>query len=528
MSDMYVDAKTKSVVLNAPDPFLIRDYFGRDSRLLKHPDFNIAIKHTRDAARLLNQFGFDVPTPIVSQYKWPGKYPPYQHQIDMASFMSKHDRCFNLSEMGSMKTAAALWAADYLMSIGEVRKIAIIAPLSTIRTVWLKDIYDVLLHRQPVVVHGTREKRKEMLDADVDIYVMNHDALALKVVHGHPRWDEIDLIIVDEASFFRNSGTDKYKFLAALATPARKLWMLTGTPCPNDPRDVWALARLIDRKRVPEHYGTWERQTMFQVSQYKWVPKRDSFAKAYEAMQPAIRFEKRDCNINLPPVMPARNIQVENTDEQKKMLSDMRLLFRAQLAMSGGQLTAVNAADKINKLRQILCGCVKTGEADEYSIIPHAPRVNALLELIQASSQKVIVVVPFKGIIRTLAEELGKHVSVGVLNGDVPTSRREMIIKRFKNETHPHTLLCHPKVMAHGLNLTEANTLIFYGPIYSNDEYEQVCERFNRMGQKHTMWIYRIGSDQLDWDIYDVVDTKRVNQQSLLGMYRAHIDRLVA
>ncbi len=527
MSDMYVDAKTKSVVLNAPDPFLIRDFLGRDSRLITHPDFNVAIKHTRDAARLLLQFGWDIPTPIITQYKWPGKYPPYQHQIDMASFMSKHDRCFNLSEMGAMKTAATLWAADYLMNTGVIKKVAIVSPLSTVRTVWLKDIYDVLLHRQPVVVHGTRQKRKDMLDADVDFYVMNHDALALRIVHSHPRWKDIDLIILDEAQFFRNSGTDKYRFLAGLMTPTRKLWMLTGTPCPNDPRDVWALARLIDRKRVPEHYGTWERETMTQVSQYKWVPKRDSFVKAYAAMQPAIRFEKRDCNINLPTVMPPRNIEVENTPEQNAMLSDMRLLFRAQLAMAG-QLTAVNAADKINKLRQILLGCVKTGEDNEYEIIPHAPRVKALLDLIQAASNKVLVVVPFKGIIRSLADELGKHVSVGVLNGDVPINRRVKIIDRFKNETHPHTLLCHPKVMAHGLNLTEADTLIFYGPIYSNDEYEQVCERFNRLGQKHTMWIYRIGSDALDWDIYDVVDQKRLNQQSLLTMYRTHVDKLAA
>jgi SNF2 family DNA or RNA helicase len=311
-------------------------------------------------------------------------------------------------------------------------------------------------------------------------------------------------------------------------TPKRKLWLLTGTPCPNDPRDVWALARLIDRSRVPEHFGTWERMTMMQVSQYKWVPKRDSFAKAYEAMQPAIRFEKRDCNINLPQVMPPRDIQAENTPEQIKMLSDMRLLFRAQFVASGGMLTAVNAADKINKLRQILLGCVKTGEDEDYQIIPHAPRVKALLDLIQAASNKVLVVVPFKGILRSLAEDIGKHVSVGVLNGDVPTRRREKIIAAFKNETHPQTLLCHPKVMAHGLNLTEADTLIFYGPIYSNDQYEQVCERFNRLGQKHTMWIYRIGSDQLDWDIYDVVHTKRLNQQSLLTMYRTHVDALAA
>ena len=51
--------------------------------------------------------------------------------------------------------------------------------------------------------------------------------------------------------------------------------------------------------------------------------------------------------------------------------------------------------------------------------LPHAPRVRTLLEAIQGASSKVLVIVPFKGIINSLAKELEPHYSCAVINGDV-------------------------------------------------------------------------------------------------------------
>lgn len=75
--------------------------------------------------------------------------------------------------------------------------------------------------------------------------------------------------------------------------------------------------------------------------------------------------------------------------------------------------------------------------------------------------------------------------------------------------------------MAHGLNLTEADTLIFYAPIYSNDEYQQVIERFNRTGQTRKMTIIRLGGHALEWDIYRMVDSKKDTQESILSLYKS-------
>jgi SNF2 family DNA or RNA helicase len=123
--------------------------------------------------------------------------------------------------------------------------------------------------------------------------------------------------------------------------------------------------------------------------------------------------------------------------------------------------------------------------------------------------------------VRALQKELeDAGLTVGMLNGDVSPNARNMIINEFKTEADPQVLLCHPKVMSHGLNLTEADTLIFYAPIFSNDEYQQVMERFNRAGQKRKMTIIRMAAHPLEWEIFKLLDNRQSTQNSILNLYK--------
>lgn len=512
-----IHAASQSILLNVPDPLALRELLPK-SKLIDAPQYNVAVKHTVESVKVLRNLGHAVPAPIVTSYAWPGKYQPFEHQKVMADFLTMNRRAFNLSEMGTGKTASTLWAIDWLMATGRVKKALILSPLSTIDRVWRNDAFDVLMHRVVSMVYGSKDKRLAALEVNADIYIMNHDGLGIKDVTDVIRKDpDINLVVVDEASMFRNHSTKKYKALKNLIRPDMRLWLLTGTPCPNAPTDAWALARLVSPDRVPDFYGSFQRQTMMQITQYKWAPRTDAYEVAYNAMQPAVRFKKAEC-LDLPDVV-TMDRQALMSVEQRKAFDAMRTQMQAEAKDT--QITAVNAADKINKLRQILCGSVKDPASDEYLTLPHQGRLDVLLECIEQASAKVLVVVPFKGIIKALNDELSKHYSVGVLNGDVSPKMRDQIIRDFKSTPDPHVLLCHPKVMAHGLNLTEADTLIFYAPIYSNDEFQQVTERFNRTGQTRKMTIIRIGAHPIEWEIYKLVDTKKLTQDNILGLYRA-------
>lgn len=514
---MLVHPPTQSVLLHVTDPLAIHELVPK-SKLVTHADYNIVVKHDLQSATVLRNMGIDVPSPILTNYDWPGKYKPFAHQKVMAEFLTLHPRVFNLSEMGTGKTASTLWAADYLMKVGAVRRALILSPLSTLERVWKNDIFDVLMHRTASIVHGTRKQRETALAHKCDFYILNHDGVAIKDIADHLyKRPDIDLVIVDEASMFRNADTEKYKRLRAMVRPDQRLWLLTGTPCPNAPTDAWALTRLVSPSRVPQYFGSFKRMTMYQATQFKWAPKPEAYNIAYEAMQPAVRFKKSEC-LDLPPVI-TEDRDTKLTKEQMQMFEAMR--HEMQIEAKEKQITAVNAADKIGKLRQILCGAIKDPVAETYIPLPHGPRVSVLLESISEAAAKVIVIVPFKGAINVLAKEVSKHYSCAVINGDVPPKSRDRIIREFKTQDDPHVLLCHPQVMSHGLNLTEADTLIFYAPIYSNDQFQQVTERFNRAGQTRKMTIIRIGGHPLEWKIYRMVDQKKLTQDSILDLYES-------
>ena len=514
---MLFHEATKSMLLTVPDPFAMRELIPQ-SRTMTHPEYNLAVRYTLEAARMLRNLGVDAPSPMQLDYHWPGKYHPWTHQRAMAEFVTMHKRAFNLSDMGTGKSAATLWAADYLMRTGKVHRALILSPLSTLERVWMHDIFDVLMHRTASVVHGTRTQRMEALATPADFYILNHDGISIAAVaDAIRRRPDIDLVVVDEASMFRNHDTQKYKALMRTLRDDMRVWLLTATPCPNNPTDAWALARIINPRRVPPFFGTFKRQTMTQITQFKWAPRADAYTTAYDAMQPAVRFKKADC-LDLPPVT-YEDRQATLSKEQRAAFDTMRTQMQAEAKTT--QITAVNAADKISKLRQILCGAIKDPSTDTYITLPHAPRSAVLLEAIAEANAKVLVIVPFKGIIQALSTEVAAHHSVAVLNGDVSPKMRNQIISQFKSQPDPHVLLCHPKVMAHGLNLTEADTLIFYAPIYSNDEFQQVSERFNRAGQVNKMTVVTIAAHPMEWEIYKLLDSRKLTQDNILDLYRS-------
>lgn len=532
---MIVHTDSKSLLLKVrPEPMAtLRAIFPHHSKLVDYQGHNLALPHNLKVVKVLRNMGIKAPSPIRYYYDWPrpARFTKvFDHQYATADFLTLYNKCFVLNEMGTSKTASILWAIDYLMRVGAVKRVLICAPLSTLEQVWLNEIFDVCMHRTALVLHSNAEKRKELLAREADFYIINHDGLKIVAKDVIAR-NDIDLIVVDEAANYRNGETDRYAVLKKVAEK-KKLWLATGGPCPNAPTDAWALARLVDPSRVPEYFSQFKRKTMNQVSTYRWIPKLGSHADAFAAMQPAIRFKKSEC-LELPPVTYT-NRSCELSPEQQHAYTEMKnyLVTTMNLTAGGPQeaISAVNAADKIGKLRQILCGAVKQPGSDEYVVLPHGPRLKVLLEAIEQAAAKVLVIVPFKGIVHELKREVQEYHNkqkdgkrCEIVNGDVSPTERNRIFQDFRDDPSLNELICHPKVMAHGLNMTQADMVIFYAPIYSNDESGQVMDRINRPGQTRKMTILRIVANSLEAAIYAMVEGKRESQESILSLYKKEL-----
>lgn len=454
----------------------------------------------------------------MNDYNWPGPFTPYEHQMATTKFMIDNPRGFVLNDMGTGKTASTLWALDYLIREGFVRRALIVAPLSTLRHVWRDEAFRLLTHRRTQLLYGSSEKRKSLYEERWDIGIINYDGI--KVLYKQLMADgTLDAIVIDEATAYRNSLIDRWDMMHKLSAQKDYLWLLTGTPTPQAPTDAFGLAKMVGNNLAPKFFGAWRRATMFQVSEHKWTPKPDGYDKAFAILQPAVRFKKEDC-IDLPPIT-YQEWEVELSLPQRKAYRNMQKAMKIDWDNYGDALPAVNAADKINKLRQIACGVVRDTRTDEYIGLPCRPRIDATLEAIEMAAAKTIVVVPFVGAMRYVTRELSKHYTTAMINGSVSQKQRDEIINAFRYANDPRVLVVHPKVMAHGLTLIEADTMVFYAPIYSNEQTQQIVQRINRPGQTRSMTVVRIAAVDLEWQIYKAVEQRAKGEAYLLSLYNS-------
>lgn len=517
---MLVVEKAKALALKLNNPNRVLESIPTAKPYHIHGIPIVVTPHRLDEVKVLNNLGIKAPSPILHYYDWPGQYTPFEHQKQTAAFLTLNHSGLVLNEIGTGKTQSALWAADYLIKTRKVKKVLILSPLSTLERVWADGIFTGLVHRKFVVLHGTAEKRLKLLKTDADFYIINHDGFPIIAEEAHGMFD---LVIVDEAAVLRNPSTRRFKIFRKWMdrNQLARLWLMTGTPTPNDPTDAWALAKLVGSPVCTKTFTAFREQVMMKIGQWKFVPRPESVEIVKHILQPAVRYTRDEC-FDLPETI-IQTRQVELTAEQKKHYAQMLKHFVTEAAAEG-TITAVNEAVKIQKLVQIACG-VAYGDDGQNIELDCAPRVNLVKEVIEEAGEKVIVFVPLTGTLHMLEKELSKHWSVGVVNGEVSANERNRIFHGFQHEKDPHVLIAHPGTMAHGLTLTTASTIIWYGPINSNEVYVQANGRIERIGKKRVSNVIHIEGTELEHRMYERLRNKQKLQGLLLEMIQQQTRR---
>jgi SNF2 family DNA or RNA helicase len=455
----------------------------------------------------------------LSEYTWPRPpgFTPFEHQKTTAEFLTGNPKAFCFNEQGTGKTASVIWAVDYLMSVGLVKRVLVICPLSIMKSAWQQDLFKFAIHRTVSVAYGAARKRKEIVEAGAEFVVINFDGVNIvkkEIIAGG-----FDLIVVDEASAYKNAQTSRWKDLRDLTKVIKGLWMLTGTPAAQSPVDAYGLAKLVNPKGVSPFYGQFRDSVMYKVTDYRWVPKPNSEQIVHTALQPAIRFEKADC-LDLPPVTFVDR-DAPLTPQQLKFYNILKKQLLIEAA--GEEISAVNAAIAINKLLQIAGGAVytDTGEIVEFDV---SSRLNVVQEVIEESSHKVLVFVPFTHTIELLQKHLVKHnITCDVINGSVPVNRRSDIVKQFQEQPEPKVLIIQPKAASHGLTLTAANTIIWYAPCTSVETYLQANARIDRPGQVNNMTVVHIKGSPVETKMYALLKGNISNHQKVIDLYKQEI-----
>ena len=415
------------------------------------------------------------------------------------------------------KTPSAIWASDYLLDIGAVKRVLVICPLSIMQAAWQNDLFKFAMHRSVGIAHGDKSKRIDVIKSPVQYVIINFDGV--QIVKDEIEKGGFDLIIIDEATALKNANTDRWKVINKLVKPDMWLWAMTGTPAAQSPVDAYGLGKLVCPERMPKYAGAWKDMVMQRITQFKWIPKPSANDIVFKALQPAIRYTKAQC-LDLPDILYTSRF-VPLTKMQEKYYEALRKQMAIQAA--GEQVTAVNAAVNLNKLLQISSGCVYSddGEVLEFDC---SDRVKVLKEVIDESSHKVLVFVPFRHAIEVLQKELSASgYTVDIIHGGVSSSKRNEVFKRFQEQPDPQVLIIQPQAAAHGVTLHAANTVVWWGPITSFETYAQANARVHRAGQKNPCLVVHLEGSPAERRLYAALSSKEDNHFDLMELYKDEV-----
>lgn len=510
----------KVLVLRTRDPNRITTTIKKSTEL-SHEDgvTEVAVFWGLQEAQALRRLGIkNVPSPIIRDYNWPGIFKPMAHQKETASFLTLNTRAFCFNEQGTGKTASAIWAADYLLTQGAIKRVLVVCPLSIMQAAWQADLFKFAVHRTVDVAYGERNKRKAIINGLADFVIINYDGV--KIVEDEIINGGFDLIIIDEANAYKNSRTERFKVMRKIVSHDKWLWMMTGTPAAQSPLDAYGLAKLCIPARAPTLYSTYRDMVMYQLTRFKWIPKPNAVAAVHELLQPAIRFEKKDC-LDLPDVTHTSRfapLSAQQLKYYRQLKKDM--LIEA----AGEEVSAVNAAANLNKLLQIACGAVYTDTKNviEFDV---SDRLNAVSEVINEASHKVLIFVPFTHTLDMLKEYLTKQgVTAEIINGNVSVTKRTDIFKKFQEDVEPRVLLIQPQAAAHGVTLTAANVVIWYAPVTSSETYLQANARVHRQGQKNPVTVVHIEGSPVEASLYKMLQQKLDLHSQIIDLYNSEIN----
>jgi SNF2 family DNA or RNA helicase len=509
----------KALLVETRDPDTITSVIKKSAVMETHRGSSkVAVHWGLKEAQALTTLGHDVPSPMLRDYEWTGKFAPFAHQKTTSSFLTLNRKAFCFSEAGTGKTASVIWSADYLMKLGKIKRVLVLCPLSIMKAAWQQDLFKFAMHRSCSVAHGSADQRRKIIAAGSDFVILNFDGLA--VVKDEIAAGGFDLVVVDEATAYKNAQTTRWKILRNLQKETDPwMWMMTGTPAAQSPLDAYGLSKLVNPEGCPRYYGAFRDSVLYKITQFKWGVKPQADSIVHRMLQPAIRFEKSQC-LDLPKVTAVER-DAPLTPQQMKYYR----LLKSQMSMEtdGEHVSAVNAAVSINKLLQISGGAVysDTGEVVQFDV---SNRINAVLEVIGETTRKVLIFVPFTHTIELLQEALEKEkITCAVINGKVNLNKRSQIVEDFQSKADPRVLIIQPQAASHGLTLTAADTIIWYAPVTSVETYLQANARIDRPGQKHPMTIVHIKGSEVEARLYQMLRGNIDNHQKIVDLYRQEI-----
>ncbi len=419
------------------------------------------------------------------------KLRPYQ--VQAADFLYERDRAMVLAPVGAGKTAITLTAIDDMLYGLHVRRFLVLAPKRVCTDVWPIEAPKWAEYHTVAVAVGTPAQRKQALESDAKIVVINYDNIQWLAEQDLSSFDGI---VFDELTKLKNPSGARFKALHKVIDQFNIRWGLTGSFTSNGLEDVFGQCKIIDQKLLGRSKGAFMQQ-YFSLNTYAgfddWTPLPGALERVMQRIKPAtFVLEPGEYKDKLPPCHVVQiDVQLNDREPYEAMKRDFVVQF------PDAQAIAQNAAVVTQKLQQMSSGFVYSPEPVWFS--PH--KFDALDDLLSENQRaNTILVYQYK---EELDELKRRYRNLTVL--DDPDA-----IERWNAGNVP-LLAVHPKSAGHGLNLQFGGChMVFLSLPWSLELFEQTVGRLHRSGQQRDVWVYAMMTkDTVDERIWTALHDKR-------------------
>lgn len=474
---------------------------------------------------------------------------PYQEQ-GIAHFLKKSFAGL-FWPPGLGKTAVALHAFEILKKQGLVDKMMVISTVKVVTNTWPREIKKWMPYMSHAIVKGGPKTRIDALESDADILLMNMENTQwfadvtvgprkkVKVGKGKKKqWKTFKperpdllpsrcMLVIDESSKFRNSGSKRFDALTRRAYGPKKRcllnffkrrYILTGSPAPKSLLNLWAQMFIVDLGESLGEYITHFRVKYFHPAGFKgyaWELNDGAAKLIYKRLTNRI-LRIGEGVLKLPPKKFV-NRMIYMDEDQRSVYNEMER--ESILELAGEKITAVNAGVKTQKLRQLANGFVYGATVDKRRSSHQLNMLKAeeALELVEETQgTPALIGYIFDSDLKALQEVFGDEATY-VTNATGDEEFNE--IEESWNNGEIQVLVGQIDILSHGLNLQGTNaSVIYYTVPWDLEAYEQFYRRVWRQGQKYTTMIYHLlAHDTVDDNVVlPSIERKDKRQQHLL------------
>ena len=396
------------------------------------------------------------------------------------SWLKKENSRLLADDMGLGKTLQSIAAAAELIVEGKINRALIICPNSLVFN-WSSEIIKWLPSFCVTQVSDTKSGNSRDITWE-KIYKNTHFIVtSYDQVRSTPKVlkkESIDLIILDEAHKLRKSSSKINKSIMSMNP--KRVWALTGTPIENNIDDLKNLLSIIDRK----------------VNKLSFKNYSDSFI-SYETKKYILRRMKSDV-LNEMKEFYEKTYYLDLTyDQQTEYEGILKKFYKS------------NMEDKLKYFGELKQLCDIDTKTLQSSKIDFAEDI---IEKVWKNQEKCVVfsfwLPPLDELAKRLKTSYGSNF-FQEFNGSIEKDKREEILTKFKTDPQCRVILCSGKIAGEGLNLTEANHVIFLNSWWNPSNNIQARDRVIRIGQTKEAYVYYLRSaNTIEARVDEILDRK--------------------